>query len=65
MQIDEINWLREHLNALAKKTADKASELMVLYGTESGNAESLAEQTAEKAKRASTLLGSSAKQDKQ
>ena len=49
MQIDEINWLREHLNALAKKTANKASELMVLYGTESGNAESLAEQTAEKA----------------
>lgn len=49
MQADEINWLREHLNALARKTADKASELLVLYGTESGNAESLAEQTVEKA----------------
>lgn len=49
MQADEINWLREHLNSLAQKVADKASELLVLYGTESGNAESLAEQTVEKA----------------
>ena len=49
MQADEINWLREHLNALAQKAADKASELLILYGTESGNAESLAEQTVEKA----------------
>ena len=49
MQADEINWLREHLNALAQKAADKASELLILYGTESGNAESLAEQTLEKA----------------
>ena len=49
MHDDEINWLREHLNTLAKKTAGKASELLVLYGTESGNAEALAEQTAEKA----------------
>lgn len=49
MHDDEINWLREHLNTLAKKTAAKASELLVLYGTESGNAEALAEQTAEKA----------------
>ena len=49
MQADEVNWLREHLNALAQKAADKASELLILYGTESGNAESLAEQTLEKA----------------
>ena len=49
MHDDEINWLREHLNTLAQKAAAKASELLVLYGTESGNAESLAEQTAEKA----------------
>ena len=49
MQAEEINWLREHLNALANKAAEKASELLVLYGTESGNAESLAEQTVEKA----------------
>lgn len=49
MQSDEINWLRDHLNALAKKASAKASELLVLYGTESGNAETLAEQTAEKA----------------
>ena len=49
MQADEVNWLREHLNALAQKAADKASELLILYGTESGNAESLAEQALEKA----------------
>ena len=49
MQANEINWLREHLNALSQKVADKVSELLILYGTESGNAESLAEQTQEKA----------------
>ena len=49
MQANEINWLREHLNALSQKVADKTSELLILYGTESGNAESLAEQTQEKA----------------
>lgn len=49
MNPDELGWLAKHLNNTKPQSIE--DELVIIYGTESGNAESLADQSSEKAKR--------------
>ena len=49
MDASELDWLRGYLNGLIPAQSQAAEPLLILYGTESGNAESLAEQTVERA----------------
>ena len=49
MNPDELDWLSKHLNNTKPQSIE--DELIIIYGTESGNAESLADQSSEKAKR--------------
>lgn len=51
MDASEIDWLRGYLNGLVPAQSQAVEPLLILYGTESGNAESLAEQTAERAQK--------------
>lgn len=51
MDASEIGWLRDYLNASFATGSQAIEPLLILYGTESGNAESLAEQTVEKAEK--------------
>lgn len=51
MDASEIDWLRGYLNELVSTQNQTLEPLLILYGTESGNAESLAEQTAERAQK--------------
>ncbi len=48
MSSNEVAWLAKHLSKTNTELLD--NELIIIYGTESGNAENLAEQNSEKAK---------------
>ena len=49
LEANELSWLASYLSNLHSSTAKSASELLILYGTESGNAENLAQEMQAKA----------------
>ena len=49
LESSELSWLTAYLHNSHSSTSKSASELLILYGTESGNAENLAQETQNKA----------------
>ena len=49
LKSSEIKWLRDFLKDISSSASEMNNELLVLFGTESGNAEALAEETQSKA----------------